>query len=89
MIAAVNGGAYGGDTEIALNCDLVVASQGAKFALPEVKRGVIAAAGGTFGVGRAPSEGFNERLFTAEGIPRLAHLAGHQACLSITVVSPC
>ncbi|KAL1716393.1 ClpP/crotonase-like domain-containing protein [Schizophyllum commune] len=57
MIAAVNGGAYGGGTEIALNCDLVVASQGAKFALPEVKRGVIAAAG---------------------GIPRLAHLAGHQ-----------
>ncbi|KAL1743814.1 ClpP/crotonase-like domain-containing protein [Schizophyllum fasciatum] len=46
MIAAVNGGAYGGGTEIALNCDLVVAAQGAKFALPEVKRGVIAAAGG-------------------------------------------
>ncbi|TRM66743.1 ClpP/crotonase-like domain-containing protein [Schizophyllum amplum] len=46
MIAAVNGGAYGGGTEIVLNCDLVVAGQDAKFALPEVKRGVIAAAGG-------------------------------------------
>ncbi|KAJ8092776.1 hypothetical protein PM082_023604 [Marasmius tenuissimus] len=47
IIAAVNGiGAYGGGTEIVLNCDIVVASDTAKFALPEVKRGVFAAAGG-------------------------------------------
>jgi enoyl-CoA hydratase/carnithine racemase len=37
MIAAVNGGAYGGGMEIVLNCDLVIASQEAKFSLPEVK----------------------------------------------------
>jgi len=30
-----------------LNCDIVIAEENAKFALPEVKRGVIAAAGGT------------------------------------------
>ncbi|KAF9262239.1 ClpP/crotonase [Marasmius fiardii PR-910] len=47
IIAAVNGiGAYGGGTEIVLNCDIVVASETAKFALPEVKRGVFAGAGG-------------------------------------------
>ena len=36
----------GGGTEIALACDLVVASQEASFGLPEVKRGLLAAAGG-------------------------------------------
>ncbi|XP_006453873.1 hypothetical protein AGABI2DRAFT_189220 [Agaricus bisporus var. bisporus H97] len=46
FIAAVNGGAFGGGTEIVLNCDIVVASHDAKFALPEVKRGVVAAQGG-------------------------------------------
>ena len=46
IIAAVNGGAFGGGVEMVLNCDLVIAEQNAKFALPEVKRGVIAAAGG-------------------------------------------
>ncbi|KAH9837336.1 enoyl-CoA hydratase/carnithine racemase [Rhodofomes roseus] len=46
IIAAVHGGAYGGGTELVLNCDLVVASDDAVFALPEVKRGVVAIAGG-------------------------------------------
>jgi len=46
IIAAVNGGAYGGGVEMILNCDLVIASERAQFALPEVKRGVIAAQGG-------------------------------------------
>lgn len=46
IIAAVNGPAYGGGVEIILNCDLVVASTSAVFALPEVKRGVVAAQGG-------------------------------------------
>ena len=40
------GGAYGGGVEMILNCDLVIASQDAKFALPEVKRGVVANQGG-------------------------------------------
>lgn len=46
IIAAANGSAYGGGTEIILNCDLVIASETAVFALPEVKRGVVAAQGG-------------------------------------------
>ena len=47
-IAAVNGTALGGGTELALASDLVVALASAKFGLPEVKRGLIAAAGGVF-----------------------------------------
>ncbi|MGY2085297.1 crotonase/enoyl-CoA hydratase family protein [Blastococcus sp. SYSU DS0539] len=46
VIAAVNGFAMGGGTEIALACDLVVAAETAVFGLPEVKRGLLAAAGG-------------------------------------------
>ena len=45
VIAAVNGVAMGGGCEIIINTDIVLASAGAKFALPEVKRGVIALAG--------------------------------------------
>ncbi|MGK5543576.1 crotonase/enoyl-CoA hydratase family protein [Streptomyces sp. URMC 127] len=46
LIAAVEGHALGGGFELALACDLVVAAEGARFALPEVKRGLIAAGGG-------------------------------------------
>jgi crotonobetainyl-CoA hydratase len=47
-IAAVNGTALGGGTEIALASDLVVACESATFGLPEVKRGLLARAGGVF-----------------------------------------
>lgn len=46
LIAAVNGPALAGGFEIVLTCDLVVAAEGATFGLPEVKRGLFAAAGG-------------------------------------------
>jgi crotonobetainyl-CoA hydratase len=46
VIAAVNGAAFGGGTELVLAADLVVAADGAIFGLPEVRRGLIAAAGG-------------------------------------------
>lgn len=48
VIAAVNGTALGGGCEIALASDLVVAADHAIFGLPEVKRGLVAAAGGAF-----------------------------------------
>jgi enoyl-CoA hydratase len=48
VIAAVDGPAYAGGCEIALACDLIVASTQAKFGLPEVKRSLVAAAGGLF-----------------------------------------
>jgi len=46
LIAAVNGPALAGGFEIVLSCDLVVAADDAVFGLPEVKRGLFAAAGG-------------------------------------------
>lgn len=46
IIAAVNGIAMGGGMETVLACDLAIASEEASFALSEVKRGVIAGAGG-------------------------------------------
>lgn len=46
LIAAVEGFAMGGGFELALGCDLIVAAEDAKFGLPEVKRGLIAAGGG-------------------------------------------
>lgn len=46
-IAAVNGLAYGGGTELALLCDLRIASENARFCLPEVKIGLFPAGGGT------------------------------------------
>jgi enoyl-CoA hydratase len=46
LIAAVEGGAVGGGFEMVLACDLVIAARGARFALPEVRRGLAAGAGG-------------------------------------------
>jgi len=46
LIAAVDGYALAGGFELALACDLVVANKDAQFGLPEVKRGLVAAAGG-------------------------------------------
>jgi enoyl-CoA hydratase len=46
VIAAVEGYALAGGTEIVLATDLVVAAKGAKFGIPEVKRGLVAAGGG-------------------------------------------
>jgi enoyl-CoA hydratase len=46
MLAAVDGPALAGGCEIALSCDLIVASTASSFGLPEVKRSLVAAAGG-------------------------------------------
>ena len=52
LIAAVDGPALAGGTEIVLACDLVVVSTTATFGIPEVKRSLVAAAGGLFRLGR-------------------------------------
>jgi enoyl-CoA hydratase len=46
LIAAVEGAAVAGGFEIVLACDLIVAASDARFALPEVRRGLVAAGGG-------------------------------------------
>jgi enoyl-CoA hydratase len=45
LIAAIEGFAVAGGLEIALSCDLIVAARGARLGIPEVKRGLVAAAG--------------------------------------------
>ena len=68
-IAAVNGTAFGGGTELALASDLVVADERAQFGLPEVKRGLIAAAGGVFRImDQLPRKVAMELLLTGEPI---------------------
>src|SRR4051795_13323561 len=53
LIAAVDGAALAGGCEIALACDLIVASKQARFGVPEVKRSLVAAAGALFRLPRA------------------------------------
>ncbi|MCF8503899.1 MAG: enoyl-CoA hydratase/isomerase family protein [Caulobacter sp.] len=56
VICAVNGAAYGGGFEIALNCDLIYAADTARFALPEVKLGIMPGLGGVQNLVRAVGE---------------------------------
>jgi enoyl-CoA hydratase len=75
LIAAVNGPAIAGGFEIVLACDLIVAAEDAFFGLPEVKRGLIAAAGGLIRLPRrVPYHLAMEWALTGEYFPaRRAH----------------
>lgn len=69
VIAAVNGFALGGGTEITLYADLAVAADHVAFGLPEVTRGIFAAAGGTFRLQKQiPHKIAMEMIFTGQPI---------------------
>jgi len=76
VIAAVNGIAYGGGCELALCCDFIYAARTAKFALPEVTRGIMPGAGATqnlpraIGARRAKEIILSGKPFTAEDAHR-------------------
>ncbi|MFX0577093.1 crotonase/enoyl-CoA hydratase family protein [Nocardia nepalensis] len=76
LIAAVNGFALGGGTEIVLACDLAVMSAQAELGLPEVTRGLFAAAGGVLRLPRQiPPKIAHEMVLT--GTPIDAAAAAH------------
>lgn len=66
LVAAVNGAALAGGFELMMACDLVVAADHAIFGLPEVARGLVAGAGGTFLPTRIPRAIAYEILLTAQ-----------------------
>lgn len=69
VIAVVNGFALGGGTELAMSCDLRLASEKAKFGQPEVTLGLLAGFGGTQRLARLVGSGrASEILFTGDMI---------------------
>lgn len=70
LIAAVEGYAVAGGMELALCCDLIVASTASKLGLPEVKRGLVAVGGGLFRLpARIPFHVVMELALTGELYP--------------------
>ena len=86
VIAAVRGPALAGGTELVLACDLVVAASDASFGLPEVTRGIVAAAGGLFRLPRVlPRARALELIATGE---RIDAAEAHRLGLVNRVVEP-
>ncbi len=68
IVGAANGSALAGGLEVLLGCDVVVAGAHAKFGLPEVKRGLIPAGGGTLLGNRVPLAIALEMTLTGDSI---------------------
>ncbi|MET7247388.1 enoyl-CoA hydratase-related protein [Methylobacterium sp. EM32] len=85
-IAAVDGPALAGGCEIALACELIVAGEGASFGLPEVTRGLVAAAGGLYRLPRALPRAVALELILTGG--RLEAARAHALGLVNRLVAP-
>lgn len=80
-IAAVEGFALGGGFELALACDMIVAGENAKFGLPEVKRGLLANAGGVHRIVNAVPRNLAYELI-ATGEPLTAEQGLHHGLVN-------
>ncbi len=78
VIAAVDGHALAGGFELALSCDMIVANAGAKFGIPEARRGLVAGGGGVVRLPRLVSRAVAMELaLTGEAITATrAHALG-------------
>lgn len=70
LIAAITGSALAGGTEIALSCDMIICAEDTVFGLPEVKRSLVAGAGGLFRLPRQLGRAVAlEAILTGDPIP--------------------